>query len=274
MSIRSNGRHRTADVSSATLLIDAAKHHSAPSVKVATVAAASGGMVIAAAMPAVAAPAASTTSTTATVAAAGQLGQVSKVGLKKSRLKKVRGTVRKRTAVKRKRATLKRKRATRRTSRTYRRTYRRTSRTYRRVNRTYRRVSRSYVRRAVGRPVRKAKANPAPRAARGGILGTAASLSGIYYRWGGTTRAGFDCSGFVGYVFRAHGISLPRTAAQQQRATRRVSNPRPGDLVFFGSPAYHVGIYAGGGMMYDAPRTGRTTGLHAIWSSRVTYGRA
>jgi peptidoglycan DL-endopeptidase CwlO len=43
--------------------------------------------------------------------------------------------------------------------------------------------------------------------------------------------------------------------------------------VFFGAPAYHVGIYAGGGMMWDSPRTGKTTAKHSIWSTNVTYGR-
>ena len=52
-----------------------------------------------------------------------------------------------------------------------------------------------------------------------------------------------------------------------------VSNPQPGDLVFFGSPAYHVGIYAGGGMMWDSPRTGETVQKRAIWSGNVSYGR-
>ena len=116
-------------------------------------------------------------------------------------------------------------------------------------------------------------AAPVP-AATGGIIGIAASLSGIYYRYGGTTTAGFDCSGFTSYVYRQAGISLPRTAAAQQAASTKVSNPAPGDLIFFGYPAYHVGIYAGGGMMYDSPRTGKTTGLHAIWTqSGVSYGR-
>ena len=116
-------------------------------------------------------------------------------------------------------------------------------------------------------------AAPLP-AATGGIIGIAASLSGIYYRYGGTTTAGFDCSGFTSYVYRQAGISLPRTAAAQQAASTKVSNPAPGDLIFFGYPAYHVGIYAGGGMMYDSPRTGKTTGLHAIWTqSGVSYGR-
>ncbi len=101
----------------------------------------------------------------------------------------------------------------------------------------------------------------------------ARSLGGIRYVWGGTTTSGFDCSGFTRYVYRKAGVNLPRTAAAQQRAVRRVSNPRPGDLVFFGNPAHHVGIYAGNGTMYDAPRKGRTTGLHRIWSAKATYGR-
>ena len=114
-------------------------------------------------------------------------------------------------------------------------------------------------------------AAPAPT---GGIIGIAASLSGIYYRYGGTTPAGFDCSGFTSYVYRQVGKSIPRTAEAQRAASSKVSNPVPGDLIFFGYPAYHVGIYAGGNMMYDSPRTGKTTGLHVIWTqSNVSYGR-
>jgi cell wall-associated NlpC family hydrolase len=107
----------------------------------------------------------------------------------------------------------------------------------------------------------------------GGALGIAASLAGIYYVWGGTTTAGFDCSGFTQYVFNQLGISIPRTAAEQQQALTPVSNPQPGDLVFFGSPAYHVGIYAGNGMMWDAPHSGAAVALRAVWSSNPTYGR-
>jgi cell wall-associated NlpC family hydrolase len=116
-------------------------------------------------------------------------------------------------------------------------------------------------------------AAPVP-AATGGIIGIAASLSGIYYRYGGTTTSGFDCSGFTSYVYRQAGKSIPRTAEAQRAASTKVSNPAPGDLIFFGFPAYHVGIYAGGNMMYDSPRTGKTTGLHVIWTqSGVSYGR-
>lgn len=109
---------------------------------------------------------------------------------------------------------------------------------------------------------------PAPqRVSSGGVLGIAASLTGIPYVYGGSTPAGFDCSGFVQYVFRQAGISLGRTTYQQYAQTYSVSNPQPGDLVFFGgSSPYHVGIYAGNGMMYDSPRTGKSTSLRKIWS--------
>ena len=122
-----------------------------------------------------------------------------------------------------------------------------------------------------GCPAVNAAPVPAPT---GGIIGIAASLSGIYYRYGGTTTAGFDCSGFTSYVYRQAGIASRARRAAQQAASTKVSNPAPGDLIFFGYPAYHVGIYAGGNMMYDSPRTGKTTGLHVIWTqSNVSYGR-
>lgn len=111
---------------------------------------------------------------------------------------------------------------------------------------------------------------PAPRSA--GVLGIAASLAGIYYIYGGTTTAGFDCSGYTQYVFGQIGIKLPRTAEQQRQFATPVSNPVPGDLVFFGAPAYHVGIYAGNGKMWDSPQTGSSVSLRSILSN-ATYGR-
>ncbi len=118
---------------------------------------------------------------------------------------------------------------------------------------------------------------PAPKApsapASSGVLGVAASLAGIPYVYGGTTPSGFDCSGYTQWVFAKLGKSLPRTAEAQRAAATSVSNPQPGDLVFFGAPAFHVGIYAGNGTMWDSPRTGKSTGQHSIWSSNVSYGR-
>jgi cell wall-associated NlpC family hydrolase len=127
-------------------------------------------------------------------------------------------------------------------------------------------VSRSNTRAAIS-----PTSTPAP--ATGGVLGIAASLAGIYYIYGGTTTAGFDCSGYTQYVFGKVGIDLPRTAEQQRQAATTVSDPQPGDLVFIGAPASHVGIYAGNGMMWDSPHTGSAISKRDIWSSSPTYGR-
>jgi len=69
------------------------------------------------------------------------------------------------------------------------------------------------------------------------------------------------------------GINLPRTAEEQRQAATSVSNPQPGDLVFFGIPAYHVGIYAGNGLMWDSPRTGLAVAQRSIFSASATFGR-
>ncbi len=82
------------------------------------------------------------------------------------------------------------------------------------------------------------------------IIATAKKYIGSPYLWGGVTPAGFDCSGYVQYVFAANGITLPRTAAQQYTAGTYVSkaNLQKGDLVFFvtgSSGISHLGIYIG-----------------------------
>ncbi len=146
------------------------------------------------------------------------------------------------------------------------------------------RVSRSAARVAVSTATSTRQAAPAAAPAptrtvslpapSGGILGAAAALSGIPYVWGGISTGGADCSGYTSLVFRSVGITLPRTAEAQRQAATRVTNPAPGDLVFFGFPAYHVGIYAGPGMMYDAQRPGTVSGLHSIWTmTGVSFGR-
>ena len=105
------------------------------------------------------------------------------------------------------------------------------------------------------------------------VVNIARTLLGIPYVYGGSSPSGFDCSGFTQYVFGKAGISIPRTASAQQDAAARVSDPQPGDLVFFGSPAWHVGIYTGHGMMIDSPRSGKSTSERAIFSGVSGYGR-
>jgi peptidoglycan DL-endopeptidase CwlO len=109
------------------------------------------------------------------------------------------------------------------------------------------------------------------------VIAVASRYVGVPYRSGGTTPRGFDCSGYTQYVYAQAGVRIPRIAESQRQAATAVSRSqaRPGDLVFFlsGGNAYHVGIYAGGNMMYDAGRTGSTVSKRAIWSSNVTFGR-
>jgi len=93
------------------------------------------------------------------------------------------------------------------------------------------------------------------------LLDHALSLQGVRYVFGGTSRSGFDCSGYTQYVFRGSGISLPRTASEQFRVGSSVSRAqlKSGDLVFFttyASGASHVGIYIGGGSFISASNNG------------------
>jgi cell wall-associated NlpC family hydrolase len=111
------------------------------------------------------------------------------------------------------------------------------------------------------------------------VLVNAISLEGTKYKYGGSSPAtGFDCSGFVNYVYaRAANIDLPRTA----RGISRVGQPinkselQPGDLVFFNTAKRafsHVGIYVGDGNFIHAPSRGgtvRVESMHtAYWEKR------
>jgi cell wall-associated NlpC family hydrolase len=94
------------------------------------------------------------------------------------------------------------------------------------------------------------------------VSGTALSLQGAPYRNGGTDPSGFDCSGFVWYVFDRHGIHVPRTVEEQFQAGAHVDNAevRAGDLLFFdtagaGGRATHVAISIGGDQFVHAPST-------------------
>ena len=93
------------------------------------------------------------------------------------------------------------------------------------------------------------------------LLDTAAQYLGTPYLWGGTTPSGFDCSGFVQYVYSKNGYNITRTTyTQWDNDGTFVDKDEllPGDLVYFGSgdAPSHVGMYVGNGMMIHSPRTG------------------
>jgi len=110
--------------------------------------------------------------------------------------------------------------------------------------------------------VPRAPQTPAIGADPGRAIATIAeTLVGTPYRFGGTNSGGFDCSGLSVYVYERVGISIPRTAAEQERSAQPVPLRElvPGDLLFFrirSRHVDHVGIYVGGGRFIHAPRSG------------------
>lgn len=123
------------------------------------------------------------------------------------------------------------------------------------------------------------------------VLDIADDYLGVPYKWGGTSpETGFDCSGYVRYVFARQGVQLPRTSREQagagQRVTARVSQLRQGDIMLFaesGKPISHVAIYAGdariihssssgGGVRYDDLDTKRGQWFvqHMVAARRLT----
>lgn len=134
-------------------------------------------------------------------------------------------------------------------------------------------------------PVEKPKPKPAPAPApkpvpepSGNVLSVARQYLGTPYLYGGTTTSAFDCSGYTRHVFSQGGKSIPRTSGGQYAASAKITNPQPGDLVFFGrSSVTHVGIYLGGGRFIGSQTS---TGVKeesltsGYWSNLVIgYGR-
>ncbi|WP_454852366.1 C40 family peptidase [Promicromonospora soli] len=103
-------------------------------------------------------------------------------------------------------------------------------------------------------------------AAGSAVVSVAMRYLGVPYLWGGSTPAGFDCSGFTSYVYAQVGINLPRTSSEQRYAGPEVpfSQAQPGDLLW--SPG-HIAIYAGDGMQIEAPVPGKTVRYTQIWQS-------
>ncbi|HCW72796.1 MAG TPA: hypothetical protein DHM90_02260 [Clostridiaceae bacterium] len=104
------------------------------------------------------------------------------------------------------------------------------------------------------------------------IVNKAYQYLGVPYVWGGTTPSGFDCSGFIQYVYRSQGVNLPRVSRGQASSGSYVSisNAQPGDILYFGqSSVTHVGIYIGNNKMIHAPSPGKSVMITDIsWHVR------
>ncbi|WP_344169335.1 transglycosylase SLT domain-containing protein [Pilimelia columellifera] len=100
---------------------------------------------------------------------------------------------------------------------------------------------------------------------------------GVPYVFGGTNpKTGLDCSGLVQRVFKDLGVKLPRIASDQAKQGEKVPNmaqAKPGDLLTFGDPAWHIGIYVGGNKMLHAPQPGQNVKIEAIWQKPTSIRR-
>lgn len=133
------------------------------------------------------------------------------------------------------------------------------------------------------RPIKVSKPKPKPKPKirrvidRGRlVLAIGRRYIGRPYVWGGNGPSVFDCSGLTKFLYHRVGVTLPRVSRDQAAVGRRVfglSNARPGDLIFFGSPVHHVSIYAGNGMMLDAPHSGSFVQLRPVYTTPTIIRR-
>ncbi|WP_209371440.1 C40 family peptidase [Brevibacterium renqingii] len=105
------------------------------------------------------------------------------------------------------------------------------------------------------------------------VIGWAKKGVGTPYVYGGTSQSGWDCSGYTSWVYSHVGVDLPRQSGAQKTSGTVVSQAeaKPGDLIWHPG---HVGIYAGGGQMYDAGSPGSGTSKRSFsWMGDVTFIR-
>lgn len=126
-----------------------------------------------------------------------------------------------------------------------------------------------------GQPVLASRGMSSTVASGSDVVEYAVKFLGVPYVYGGSTPSGFDCSGFTAYVYSHFGVSLNRRARDQAYQGTPVSfnQLQPGDLVFFGTPAYHVGIYVGNGMYIHAPQTGDVVKISTLKYMSISGAR-
>lgn len=107
---------------------------------------------------------------------------------------------------------------------------------------------------------------PYPNFSLDSVFSVAQQYIGTPYVFGGASPAGFDCSGYVQFVYAQFGVSLPHSVSGQAAAGKRISieDARPGDIVIMSG---HDGFYAGNGNIMDAPEVGRSISVRPIWTS-------
>ncbi|MFL6160185.1 MAG: transglycosylase SLT domain-containing protein [Marmoricola sp.] len=101
------------------------------------------------------------------------------------------------------------------------------------------------------------------------VVNEARKYLGVPYKWGGTDpKTGLDCSGLVQLVYKNLGYDLPRVSGDQAKAGTEVPGglaaAQPGDLLTFGSPVHHIGIYVGDGKMIEAPHPGADVRISTV----------
>jgi cell wall-associated NlpC family hydrolase len=116
-----------------------------------------------------------------------------------------------------------------------------------------------------------ARPAPAPNARAQAAVDAALSQLGKPYHWGGSGPDSYDCSGLTMWAWARAGVGLPHNSGAQYGATVRVGSGdwEPGDLLFFGNPIHHVGMYIGNGQMVEAPYSGNSVRVNS--ASRSDY---
>jgi cell wall-associated NlpC family hydrolase len=108
------------------------------------------------------------------------------------------------------------------------------------------------------------------------VLAQAKTYLGVPYVFGGTTRAGLDCSGLLQRAYGDLGIKIPRLSYAQAKigtAVPSLAQARPGDILVFGADAHHVAMYAGNNMMIAAPEPGENVKLQSVYETPASIRR-